>query len=151
MFALSMPMLLAVTGLSVDVGYWYQNQTALQSAADAGAMAAAMNDARLGQTTDDTKVSAALPYAKAMADAATSQQFGFVSGAPGTSVTLTANTGTAQTVNSKSVATTTYTATVSAPRPVFFSAVGGAGLQGFLGRHAKRQRHRLHRYHHIGH
>ncbi len=130
MFALSMPMLLVVTGLSVDVGYWYQNQTALQSAADAAAMAAAMNDSRLGQSTNDSKRQAALPYAKSMADAATNQQFGFVSGTPGTSLTLAANIGSAQTVNSASVTTTTYTATASAPRPAFFSSVSGPGFQG---------------------
>jgi hypothetical protein len=93
-------------------------------------MAAAMNDSRLGQTSSSAKAQAALPYAKSMADAATNQKFGFVSGMPGTSVTLTANVGTAQTVNSESVTTTTYTATAAAPRPVFFSAVAGPGLHG---------------------
>lgn len=38
---LSAPLLMAATGLALDVGYWFQTQTSLQSAADAAAEAAA--------------------------------------------------------------------------------------------------------------
>jgi fibronectin-binding autotransporter adhesin len=129
-FALSAPVLVAATGLSVDVGYWFQNQTSLQSAADAASLAAAMNDSRLGQTTSSTKASAALPYAQAAADSATNSQFGFASGAPGTNLTLTDNVGSATTSNGITTSTITYTATAQVPRPVFFAGVKGMGLSG---------------------
>ncbi|HVE20917.1 MAG TPA: pilus assembly protein TadG-related protein [Acidocella sp.] len=122
---LSAPMLLGITALSVDVGYWYQNQTALQSAADAAALAAAMNDARLDQTSDATKASAALPYAQAAADNATNSQFGFVAGAAGTALTLNTNIGSPSTTGNVTATTTTYTATAKSPRPGFFSPVYG--------------------------
>jgi Flp pilus assembly protein TadG len=123
---LSAPLLIAVTGLSVDVGFWFQNQTSLQSAADAASLAAAMNDVRLGQTTSTAKVSAASPYAQAAADAATNAQFGFAANSVGTnprlSVTCCATVGTAV---GNYTGTTTYTATVNAPRQSFLSQVAG--------------------------
>ena len=127
--ALSAPMLIAATGLSVDVGYWYQNQTSLQSAADAGALAAAMSDARLGQTTAITKASTALPLAKAAADSATNQRFGFATSAAGTGLAL----NVAITPNGNGTSTVAYTATAQTPRSDFFSGVHGMGLAGLTG------------------
>ena len=127
--ALSSPLLIAATGLAVDISYWYQNQTSLQSAADAAAMAAAFNNTQLTQTDDAAKSTAALPYARAAADAATNGQFGLVSGSPGTNVTLTVMPSTLN----NGTAILSYTATVTIPRTDFFSRVYGMGLAGMLG------------------
>jgi Flp pilus assembly protein TadG len=126
--ALTAPMLLGITGLSVDIGYWYQQQTQLQTAADAAALAAAQNDQRLAQSTAATKVAAALPFAEAAADNATNGKFGFASGAPGTKLALTAALSPAE----GNTTETTYTAVASAPRRGFFSRVTGMGLSGIL-------------------
>src|ERR1700726_3333936 len=79
--ALSAPLLIAATGLSVDVGYWYQNQTSLQSAADAAALGAAMSDYEYLSTQPTTvnPVSATVAQSAgtAAADAATNSQFRF--------------------------------------------------------------------------
>ncbi len=82
--ALSAPLLIAATGLSVDIGYWFQNQTSLQSAADSAALAAAMNDSRLAQTTAAAKASESAPYAQAAADSATHSQFDFAAASSNT-------------------------------------------------------------------
>jgi Flp pilus assembly protein TadG len=127
--ALSAPILIAVTGLSVDIGYWFQNQTSLQSAADSAALGAAMNDTRLGQTTAAAKASYSMPYAQAAADSATHSQFNFASAStnPAISVTCCTAPGTALGIYT---GTTTYTATVHAPRPGFLSQISGSGLIG---------------------
>jgi Flp pilus assembly protein TadG len=75
--ALSTPLLIAVTGLSIDAGYWYQAEESLQSAADAAALAAALDS------------STASAIANAAADAATNKQFGFVAGTAGNGVSVT--------------------------------------------------------------
>jgi Flp pilus assembly protein TadG len=108
--ALSLPMLLGVTGLSVDVGYWFQQQETLQSAVDAAALAAATADAKYGYTT----ATGVEPFALAAANKASNNQFGLTS----TSLTVTAgNAGTeadGQTV-------TGFTVTGQIPRASFFS------------------------------
>src|SRR5271156_1036024 len=73
--ALSAPLLIAATGLSVDVGYWYQNQTSLQSTADAAAVAAASADyeylAKENPSTPPVPTATATSAAQAAADNAT--------------------------------------------------------------------------------
>jgi Flp pilus assembly protein TadG len=121
--AMATPLLIAITGLSVDAGYWYQQQENLQSAADAAALNAAMNDAVLNVTTTGAaKAAAALPGATAAADSATNQQFGFVAGTGGAAVSLVAN------MNTPSANITQYIATAKIPRGGFFSKVLGPGL-----------------------
>lgn len=130
-FALSAPVLIAATGLSVDVGYWFQNQTSLQSAADAASLAAAMNDARLGQTSSTGKANAAAPYAQVAADNASNSQFNFAAQNSGTNPTLSVTCcTTVGTAVGNYTGTTTYTATVNAARPSFFAKVAGMGLHG---------------------
>ena len=124
--ALMTPVLVAMTGLSVGVGYWYQQQESLQSAADAAALAGALNDATLAQTTAAAKQTAAAPLAVTAANATTSNQFGFASSGSDT-ITLTAAI--------PSAAITTYTAVATIPRTGFFTKSGtglfgiGAGTQ----------------------
>lgn len=123
--AMATPLLIAITGLAVDAGYWYQQQENLQSAADAAALNAAMNDQLLAQSSNATKASAALPGATAAANNATNNQFGLVaapSGAPVVSLTASMNTPAAL--------DTQYVATVQIPRGGFFSKVLGPGLTG---------------------
>ncbi len=119
-FALAAPFLVAITGLSVDVGYWYQNQTALQSAADAAALEAARVNAQSGYNVSTTND--AMPYAVAAANNASNNSFNLTS----SSVTLgltTPTTPTGTTVNS-------WTATATIPRPSFLSSVQGEGVAG---------------------
>ena len=40
-FAIALPAVIGVTGMSVESGYWYQKERQLQQAADAGAFAGA--------------------------------------------------------------------------------------------------------------
>ena len=51
--ALALPVLLGVSGLSVDVGSWYANKRVAQASADAGAIAAALEVMRRGIGGDD--------------------------------------------------------------------------------------------------
>ena len=51
--ALALPVLLGVSGLSVDVGSWYANKRIAQASADAGAMAAALEVMRGGIAGND--------------------------------------------------------------------------------------------------
>jgi Flp pilus assembly protein TadG len=114
--AMSTPLLIAITGLSVDVGYWYQQQENLQSAVDSAALAAAQNYPTTPSTLSTIAVSAA--------NTASNGQFGL------TSTTLTLNQGTTQTVTGASsvTATTKFTVTGKIPRGGFFSKVTGLGL-----------------------
>lgn len=112
--ALTAPVLIAVTGLSVDVGYWYEHQESLQSGADAAAVAVA--DSVINDKV--TSASAATNYAIEGANAATNNQFG-LSGS-----TVNVNEGTATN------GITPWTVTVQTPRPIFFSGVNGLGLGG---------------------
>jgi hypothetical protein len=115
--ALATPLLVAMTGLSVDVGYWYEQEEALQSAVDAAALAAATAAANYGAST----TAVAEPFAVAAANNATQNQFGF------TAQTL-ALTSTSVTLNG--VATTQWVASATIPRGSFFSAVSGLGFLG---------------------
>jgi|GEM_PF-3916697 Flp pilus assembly protein TadG len=123
-FALSAPLLIAATGFAVDIGYWYQEQESLQSAADAAALAAA--NAQITFSTVTTR-SAALPFAQLAGNNATNNQFNF--NGSSSSATLTV-TPASVTVNSASA--TQWVATVTAPRGSFFSRVHGLGLTGLL-------------------
>ncbi len=118
--ALMTPVLVAMTGLSVGVGYWYQQQESLQSAADAAAVAGALNDAPLAQTTAAAKQTAAAPLAVAAANSASNNQFGFA-GSGSDTIALT--------VAMPSATITTYTAVATIPRTGFFTK-SGAGLFG---------------------
>ncbi len=66
--ALALPILLGVSGLSVDVGSWYANKRVAQASADAGAMAAALEVMRGGIGGDDD-VSYSVLYQVALASA----------------------------------------------------------------------------------
>ena len=50
-FAIVLPILLGVSGLSVDIGSWYASKRAAQAAADAGALAAALEVKRVNQSS----------------------------------------------------------------------------------------------------
>jgi hypothetical protein len=117
--ALSAPVLIGFTGFAVDSNYWFATNEALQSAADAAAITAAMNDQRLAEPTAASKTSAATPLAIAAADNATNGQFGFASGASGASLTLNALI----TTNAKGQSVTSYVATAQIPRPSFLTVV----------------------------
>jgi hypothetical protein len=114
--AMMTPMLLAITGLSVDVGYWYQQQESLQSAADAAALAVANAYSANSSITSAGESS----FAVAAANAATNNQFGFASSGSRV-VRVTASIGTTE---------DTFTATVAIPRGSFFSPVSGEGVFG---------------------
>jgi Flp pilus assembly protein TadG len=119
MIALSAPMLIAATGLSVDIGYWFEQQEALQSATDAAAVASAIADAKYGDTT----AASILPFALAAANKATNNQFGITSSAL-TVTPLTATSGS----NGSTVSGFKVTAQI--PRGSFFSSTHGLGLFG---------------------
>ncbi len=108
--ALSLPMLLGVTGLSVDVGYWFQQQEMLQSAVDAAALAAATADAKYGYTT----AASVKPFALAAANEASNNQFGLNN----TSLTVTAGSSTTQ---NDGQTVTGFTVAAQIPRGSFFS------------------------------
>ncbi|MEE9479549.1 MAG: pilus assembly protein TadG-related protein, partial [Kiloniellales bacterium] len=50
--AFMIPVILGVSGLSVDVGSWYANKRVAQAAADAGAIGAALEILRVNQNDD---------------------------------------------------------------------------------------------------
>jgi len=127
--ALSAPMLVAMTGFAVDIGYWYQQQESLQSAADAAALAAATADAKYG----DNSASLAQPFGVSAANTATNNQFGLTScaGAPcGAGTLLVTMTGPTTLSNGNKIYAFTATATIT--RASFFSRVRGIGLSGML-------------------
>ncbi len=113
--ALSTPLLLGFVGLAADASFWFQNQETLQSAADAGAIAAGKANATYGDTTTAT----AEPFALAAANNASHQQFNL------TTATLTLTAG-APFVSNAGKTATPWTVTATIPRNVFFSAVLGA-------------------------
>jgi len=128
-YGLSAPLLIGAAGLSVDVGYWYQTQTSLQSAADAAAMAAAQGAVAYGITSSaDTTTfgtGGGGTLALAAANQATNNQFNFTSSGAST-VTVSGTYSSASTTS----ATSSWTATVTSPRSDFFSKVRGLGLSG---------------------
>ncbi|MDD2704327.1 MAG: pilus assembly protein TadG-related protein [Acidocella sp.] len=127
-FALTAPLLIAATGLTVDAGYWYQQQESIQSAADAAALSAAQGALKASITTSSDATSYAAnngaTIAQAAANNATNQQFKLGS----SSTRAVALTGSYS--KSGSTITTTWVATVTIPRASFFSAVRGLGLSG---------------------
>ena len=69
--ALALTIVIGVVGLAVDVGMWYRNNRAMQNAADAAVIAAALNGT--GSYASEAKAVAA--------------RYGFVDGANGITVT----------------------------------------------------------------
>ncbi len=130
-FALTSPALIAITGLTVDAGYWYQGQESLQSAADAAALATARAAVQANVTTGSGASSFATGngqlIALAAANNATNSQFQFTSsGEPGLSVSAAIGT------TSGTQSTIYWTATASMERGSFLSSVTGLGLNGIL-------------------
>jgi Flp pilus assembly protein TadG len=112
--ALGLTVLIGIVGLAIDVGVWYQTNRALQNAADAAVIAAALDG------TD-----AYAPQAKAV-----TAQYGFIDGSNSITVTALNN----QTCPSPSTATDCYKVTVArASAPVFFSAVLGISAPALSG------------------
>jgi Flp pilus assembly protein TadG len=124
--ALSAPLLIAATGLAVDVGYWYEQQEGLQSAVDAAALAAAT--AAEKYSVDSTNM--AEPFAVAAANNATNGQFAFTPPASAGTTTATPLTLTSSKVTVNGAASTQWVASATIPRRSFFSAVGGIGFLG---------------------
>jgi len=117
--ALALPALLAAAGLAVDIGYWYQQQESLQSAADSAALTAAKSYINYSVNS----LTGAEPYAVAAANNATNNQFGL------TTTTLTLSGGGTST-GADNASITAITATAKIPRRIFFSGVAGMGLSG---------------------
>jgi Flp pilus assembly protein TadG len=117
--ALSAPLLVAATGLSVDVGYWFQQQETLQSATDAAALAAATAAAKYGDTT----AASVKPFALAAANEASNNQFNLTN----STLTVGANSSTTEADGST---VTGFTVSAQIPRGSFFSSVSGMGLLG---------------------
>jgi Putative Flp pilus-assembly TadE/G-like len=105
--AIGLTVLVGIVGLAVDVGMWYRADRALQNAADAAVIAAALNN------------TASLYQFEAKAVAA---QYGFVDGSNGIHVTPLSN----QPCPSPSTATDCYKVTITQDSaPVLFSSVLG--------------------------
>ena len=125
MLALMAPLLLAITGLAVDIGYWYQAQTSLQSAADAAAMAAGQAAQTYNESTSNVAsftTSTGQVFAVAAANAATNGKYSFT-GTGAAHVTVTASVGGQPQI-------VTFTAVATIPRNQFFSQVAGLGFTG---------------------
>ncbi|MGE4480920.1 pilus assembly protein TadG-related protein [Acidocella sp.] len=126
--ALAAPLLLASTGLAVDIGYWMQQQEAMQSAADGAAISAGMA-ARSEVTSSSTLnsfVSGSGPiYAAAGANFATNFKYNFATSG---SARVSLSVGSYGTTHGDTSAT--MKASVVAPRGSFFSRVAGPGLPG---------------------
>ncbi|OYV42447.1 MAG: hypothetical protein B7Z75_12865 [Acidocella sp. 20-57-95] len=127
--ALSAPILIGATGLAVDIGYWYEEQEVIQSAADAAALAAATASIKYGITTSSAGTTFASgtgeTFAVAAANNATNGAFTF-SSSGSYKITLSANITST---------TATWTATATIPRRLFFSGASGitAGTQSASG------------------
>ncbi|NNM58181.1 pilus assembly protein TadG-related protein [Acidocella sp.] len=116
--ALAAPLLIAATALSVDVGFWYQQQDTLQSAADAAALAAA-HAANYGADS----VENVEPLALAAANMASNNQFSLTS-----AQLVLSNPPVPASASGTKI--TAWQATATIPRGSFFSAVKGLGLPG---------------------
>jgi hypothetical protein len=126
--ALSAPLLIAATGLAVDISYFYQEQVALQAAADAAAIAVSKAASAYGVSTTSTltpttfATTGAGPYfAKAAANYATNNSYNFALSGNNTITVSAAN---------PSGSILSWKATAQAPRASFFSPVRGLGLTG---------------------
>jgi Flp pilus assembly protein TadG len=104
MTALSLPVIIASGGFTVDVGIWNEQQTALQAGTDAGAVRAARDLAENAATSAATLESDAV----AAANAASNQQFGLTA----------ASVTTTQLADSRQVSVT-----ASIPAKHFFSEI----------------------------
>jgi len=128
--ALSTPLLIGFVALAVDIGYWFEKQEALQSAADAAAISAAQAEINYsemsGVSPASLTTSYALPFAVTAANNATNGQFNLT---PST-LTLTAGASTDDFDASSGIIP--WTATATAPRARFFSPVHGMGVGGVL-------------------
>lgn len=102
----TLPVFIAVLGLSFEVAQWYMAQRAMQNAADSASMAAALN-------ADGN------PEREARAVAA---QYGYVHGADNVSVTVTSG------VTCPSGASTCFQVTISKPTPLYL--IGMIGYRG---------------------
>jgi Flp pilus assembly protein TadG len=110
--ALALTGIIGIVGLAVDVGMWYRTDRALQNAADAGVIAAALNG-----------TNSYASEAKAVA-----AQYGFVDGVNGISITALNNQ------NCPDGATDCYLVTVAqASAPRFFSPVVSLFSPSFAG------------------
>src|SRR5438105_3950994 len=97
-FALAAPMMIGLTGLSIDVGLWYQQDARIQLAADAAAIAGA-RELGVGQS-------------------------GKIAAAAQTSAGLNGfSTTTGGATVATSVSGSVVTATVSAPAPLYFTGL----------------------------
>lgn len=105
--ALSLTLLCGMIGLSTDIGMWYWQQRKMQNAADAAALAAAI-DGIAGNTT----------YKTTGADVA--KKYGYTNGTGSISVTIPDNDQTCP-----DGTTTCYKATISQTAPQYFTAVLG--------------------------
>ncbi|HEX7388964.1 MAG TPA: pilus assembly protein TadG-related protein, partial [Acidiphilium sp.] len=106
--ALAAPVLIGCSALAIDVGFWYGTHEALQTASDAGALAAA----RFGSTDPAALATAAM----AAANAATGNSFNFAPGSPDFTVSMEP-TPTGETI----------TVAASAPGDKFLSSIFYAG------------------------
>jgi Flp pilus assembly protein TadG len=121
-FALSAPMLVAITGLGIDVGYWYQDQITLQSAVDAAALTAATVNSKSGYNVSTE--AGATPYAVTAANNASNSRFNLTS--TSLSVHLTTPTAASGTTINQ------WTASATIPRVSFLSGVSGLGVVGLV-------------------
>ncbi|ANY82578.1 hypothetical protein BB934_30350 (plasmid) [Microvirga ossetica] len=103
MAALAMPVLIGVTGLGVEVSYWYLTQRSMQNAADSAAIAAATN----GTVNYSAEAKAA------------AAKYGYVHGANNISVTAS------NTAPCPSGGANCYSATITGYVPLFLSQVVG--------------------------
>lgn len=126
-FAMSAPLLLAATGLTVDAGMWMQRQASLQSAADAAAVAVASAANKYSVTSANAASFASGSgqyFAVAAANNATQNQFGLASTGNAIVAVSVATSGSGTSTTLK------WTATATIPRSQYLSAVRGLGLGG---------------------
>ncbi len=117
------PVLIGLAGFAVDASYWYQQEESVQSAADAGAIAAALAYTKYNPASSSASAFTPIAqnFAVMAANKATNNQFSLTT----SSVTVTP---TAITVNG--TASTKWTASVQIPRASFFTAATGPGMFG---------------------
>ncbi len=96
-FALGLPVMVGLTGLSIDVGIWYQQDAQIQLAADAAAIAGA-RELGVGQS-------------------------GKVAAAAQTSAGLNGFTSAGGATVATSISGSVVTATISAPTPLYFTSL----------------------------
>ncbi len=101
--AVTLPVFIAVLGLSFEVAQWYMAQRAMQNAADSAATAAAMNGG--GNAAVEARAIAA--------------QYGYVHGTDNVTVSVTSG------VTCPSGATTCYQVTISKPTPLYLMDMVG--------------------------